>query len=82
MRDNKMVNKCNNCQAYSNGCIVNQSPDNCSYYEYQKDVDILAEQNGNTIIMNDNKKNYRRQIKREKKNTILSNDSGKYRVKE
>lgn len=39
-----MVNKCNNCQAYSNGCIVNQSPDNCSYYEYQKDVDIIAEQ--------------------------------------
>ena len=79
-----MANKCNkNCQVQSNGdCLVGQSPENCEFYEHQKDVDIMSEQQGNTIVRDDYKKSYYKQAKREKKNTILSNDNNKYRVKD
>ena len=79
-----MANKCNrNCQVQSNGdCLVNQSPESCSFYEHQKDVDITTEQQGNTIIKDDYKKSYYKQEKKEKKNTILSDDNSKYRVKD
>lgn len=66
----------------SNGdCIVEQSPESCQMYEHQKDIDLAAQQNGNTIIIDDGKKHYHRQEKRARKNTILE-DTGKYRVKE
>ena len=61
-------------------CIVEQSPEHCQMYEHQKDIDLTAQQNGNTIIVDDGKKHYRKQEKQARKNTILE-DNNKYRVK-
>lgn len=52
-------------------CIVNQNPQNCSFYEYQKDMDLSPEQRGNTIIKDDYKKSYYKQAKKDRTNTII-----------
>lgn len=68
----KMLDKCKKCYAKTGkDCVVGQEPDECKYFEYQKDKDFAAEKSENSVIVEDNKKYYRRKDG----NTIVSENN-------